>query len=104
LRFDFFIHRQAAYLRFLETQTKNQVPLWDTWKSNLHSTALLVPVADVIATAVIVIPTLYVLYGPAQEYFRERAWSWGRLYAVTVSLILISLLLSLLAVPMIASY
>lgn len=68
VRFDFFIHRQAAYLRALEAQMQQgsiSIPLWESWKPSLHATPLVVPLADAIASAVIVVPTIYLLFGPA---------------------------------------
>jgi len=107
LRFDFFIHRQAAYLRELEAQMRGNgvpYPLWETWKASARATPVVVPFADIIASAVIVIPTIYLLFGPAQRFFKENGWKGRRTYAWSVSIILI-LLLSLLAViPKIAAY
>ena len=107
VRFDFFIHRQAAYLRALEShlaQTNPSLPLWESWKMSLRSTQYIVPIADLIACAVIVVPTLYLLFGPAYEFFQLRNWKGGKLYAWIVSIILLSLLLSLTIIPKIASY
>lgn len=107
VRFDFFIHRQAAYLRQLEAQMRESgiaLPLWETWKASLRSTVIIVPAADVLASAVIVIPTLYLLFGPAQQFFQRSGWRWGKLYAWTLSAILILLLASLAVIPKIADY
>jgi hypothetical protein len=104
LRFDFFIHRQAAYLRLLEERTPNALPMWETWKAGLRSTALVVPFADIIVSAVIVVPTIYLLFGPAQTYLTSRSSNWGRAYALGVSTILILVLLSLAVVPKLALY
>jgi hypothetical protein len=107
VRFDFFIHRQAAYLRQLEAQMREAgvtVPLWETWKASLRSTVIVVPAADVLASAVIVVPTLYLLFGPAQQFFLQRGWRWGKLYAWTISAILLILLASLVVIPKIADY
>jgi type IV secretory pathway VirB2 component (pilin) len=105
VRFDYFIHRQGAYLRAVESgmgEAGVSIPLWETWKSSLRSTALVVPVADVIAVLVIVVPTAYLLFGPAQEFFRERGWRWGRAYAWSAAAVL-GLLLGLLPfIPRIA--
>src|SRR5437588_7437678 len=68
VRFDFFIHRQAAYLRIFESQLREtgvSTPLWETWKAASRSTPYVVPVLDAIALSVIVIPTFYLLFGPA---------------------------------------
>lgn len=107
VRFDFFIHRQAAYLRLLELRLQDQgmnVPLWETWKRSSRSTLFVVPITDVLALGIVVIPTLYLAFGPAQEICRTRGWGWGRIYAWTVSAVLLLLLLSLAAIPRIASY
>jgi len=104
VRFDYFIHRQGAYLRMLEGKLQMNAPLWETWKGSLHSTALVVPVLDALAVSVIVIPTLYLIFGPTQEYFKAQSWRWGKLYAFTVSVVFILLLLSIAAIPKIASY
>lgn len=107
VRFDFFIHRQAAYLRQLEAQMSEagvRVPLWETWKASLRSTVIVVPAADVLASAVIVVPTLYLLFGPAQQFFQESGWRWGKVYAWIVSAILLLLLASLAVIPKIADY
>jgi len=107
VRFDFFIHRQAAYLRQLEAQMREAgvtVPLWETWKASLRSTVIVIPAADVIASMVIVIPTLYLLFGPAQQFLHQSGWKWGKLYAWAVSAILLLLLASLAVIPKIADY
>jgi len=107
VRFDFFIHRQAAYLRDLEgemVRINMAYPLWETWKSTLRATPIVVPVLDGIAAAVIVVPTLYLLFGPAQKVFEERAWRGRRLYAWSTTILLLSMLLSLVAIPRIAAY
>lgn len=107
VRFDFFIHRQAAYLRALESQfTQNNPSLlfWESWKMSLRSTQLIVPIADLIACAVIVVPTIYLLFGPAYQFFQSNGWRRGKAYAWIVTLILLFLLLSLAAIPTIASW
>ncbi|MGI8837485.1 MAG: hypothetical protein ACR2H4_12735 [Pyrinomonadaceae bacterium] len=107
VRFDFFIHRQAAYLRLLESQLLEKGtsgPLWETWKASSKSTPFVVPALDVIAVGVIVIPTLYLLFGPAQELCQTKGWGWARIYAWSVSMILFLLLVSLVAIPKIAGH
>jgi hypothetical protein len=107
VRFDFFIHRQAAYLRLLEWQLQEKGasgPLWETWKASSKSAAFVVPAADAIAVAVIVLPTVYLLFGPAQEFCQTKGWDWGRKYAWSVCIILLLLLLSLSVIPRIASF
>jgi hypothetical protein len=105
VRFDFFIHRQAAYLRGFENhlqQSGLSMPLWESWKSSLRSTAFVVPLADFLAVLVIVLPTIYLLFIPAQEFFHQKRWRGGKLYAWVI-LILIGLLLGLLLfIPKIA--
>ena len=107
VRFDFFIHRQAAYLRTLEfqiSQNNPSLPLWETWKISLRSTQYIVPIADLIACAVIVAPTLYLLFGPAYQFFQTNNWKAGKLYAWGVTLIILFLLLFLALIPKIASW
>jgi hypothetical protein len=107
VRFDFFIHRQAAYLRTLESQLQEKgasTPLWETWKAASRSTPFVVPMLDAIAVSVIVIPTLYLLFGPAQEFCRSNGWRWSTIYAWSVSVALFVLLFSLAAIPKIANY
>ena|SRR5690242_6889653 len=104
VRFDYFIHRQAAYLRLLEQRTQTGLPLWETWKGSLQSTSFVVPLLDFLAILVIVVPTLYLLFGPAQHYFSAHSWRGGRLYSFTISVVLLLLLLSLAVVPTIARY
>lgn len=105
VRFDYFIHRQGAYLRAVEynmAKSGVSIPLWETWKSSLRSTVFVVPFADLVAVLVIVLPTTYLLFGPAQEFFGEKGWRWGRAYAWGVLLILGSLLCFLPLIPRIA--
>ena len=105
VRFDFFIHRQAAYLRAVEARLQESgisVPLWETWKSSLRSTSIVVPISDFIAILVIVIPTIYLLFGPTQDYFVLKQWRGGTVYTWGV-LITLGLLLGFLPfIPMIA--
>lgn len=107
VRFDFFIHRQAAYLRVLETQMQQggiSVPLWETWKMSLKATPFVVPLADAIASAAIVVPTVYLLFGPAQQVFTARGWRGAKLYAWLVSALLVLSLGSLTTIPKIAAW
>lgn len=107
VRFDFFIHRQAAYLRALEAQMQQggiSIPLWESWKPSLHATPLVVPLADAIASAVIVVPTIYLLFGPAQQVFASRQWRGAKPYAWLISALLILSLCSLAGVPEIAAW
>lgn len=106
VRFDFFIHRQGAYLRELEAHIAGKnpsLPLWESWKIGLKATNYIMPVADGLAFLVIVIPTLYVLYGPCKAYFQHRDWNGGSLYAWSITIILILLLSSLIIIPKISS-
>jgi type IV secretory pathway VirB2 component (pilin) len=107
VRFDFFIQRQGAYLRDLERQIlENGIssPMWETWKSSLRSTQSVVPIADTIAVLAIVIPTLYLLFGPAQEVFQLRHWKGAKVYAWGISILLALLLCSLAVIPRLASW
>jgi hypothetical protein len=107
VRFDFFIHRQAAYLRALEAQMQRggiAIPLWETWKASLQAAPLVVPPADAVASAVIIVPTLYLLFGPAQQVFASRGWRGAKLYAWLASTLLILSLCSLAAIPKIAAW
>jgi hypothetical protein len=104
VRFDFFIHRQAAFLRVLEThisEKSGSTPLWETWKSSLTSTAFVIPIADLIVFAVIIIPTFYILFTSCAKFFESNNIKGGRLYVWSVSSILLLLLLSLAIIPVI---
>jgi hypothetical protein len=105
VRFDYFIHRQGAYLRAVEARLKESgvsTPLWETWKTSLRSTAFVVPAADLIVLLVVVAPTVYLLFGPAQEFFAEKRRRRGRAYAWGVIIVLGLLLASLPLIPKIA--
>ena len=107
VRFDFFIHRQAAYLRALEAQMQQggvSVPLWETWKMSLRATPFVVPVADIIASAAIVVPTVYLLFGPARQVLITRKWRGARLYAWLVAALIILSLCSLAVIPKLAAW
>jgi hypothetical protein len=107
VRFDFFIHRQNAYLRFLEKQLQDQgsnIQFWESWKGSLQSTKFVVPIADVFAFLIIAVPTYYLLFGPAKQYFVLKGWSGHKPYAWSVSLILVFLLISLAIIPILASW
>ena len=58
---------------------------------------------DVIGVLTIVVPTLYMLFGPAQTYLETRALKGARIYPWAVSLGTIALLLFLLVVPRLAA-
>lgn len=106
VRFDFFIHRQAAYLRTLETtlhQNGLAVPLWEGWKASLQSTRIVIPVADLFATLIVVVITAYMLFGPARNVFKSRNWPAHRLYSWLIVLLTIGLLLSLAFIPKLAA-
>lgn len=101
VRFDFFVHRQAEYLRSLENQIQNNInsiQLWETWKASKSSTAFIIPLADIFIFAVILIPTAYILFNQTQEYFAEKKWKFGKIYVWTV---LISIILLLGLIPFI---
>jgi len=107
VRFDFFIHRQAAYLRTLESQMRDtgvSIPLWESWKASLRATQFVIPIADTIACTVIVIPTIYLLFGPSRQFFRDHRWKGGKAYAWAASILLLLLLCFLAAIPKIADW
>jgi hypothetical protein len=107
VRFDFFIHRQAAYLRALEAQMQQggvSMPLWETWKMSLRAASFVVPAADIIASAAIVVPTVYLLFGPARQVFITRKWRGAKLYAWLVAALLILSLCSLAVIPKLAAW
>lgn len=98
VRFDYFIHRQGAYLRVVEARLQQSgvsIPLWETWKSSLSSTAIVMPIADFMAILVVVVPTIYLLLSPAQDYLSEKNWRGRRVYAWGI-IAIIGLLLSFL--------
>lgn len=106
VRFDFFIHRQAAYLRAFEASLNKAglaVPLWETWKVSLQSTRLVVPIADLFAALIVVVTTAYLLFGPAKTVFHSRRWPAHRIYSWFILLSTIGLLLFLLLIPGIAA-
>jgi hypothetical protein len=105
VRFDFFIHCQATYLRVVERRLQESgisIPMWETWKSSLRSTGIVVPFSDLIAILIIVIPTIYLLFGPAQNFFVEKQWSRRRVYAWGVLIALVLMLGCLPFIPKIA--
>jgi hypothetical protein len=107
VRFDFFIHRQAAYLRVIESQLREQglaIPMWETWKSSLGATPFVVPVLDLFVVSIIVIPTFYLLFGSSLEVFASRGWRGGKVYAWIMSSLLAVLLMSLAVIPKIAGW
>lgn len=107
VRFDFFIHRQGAYLRLLEASIAKAgftAPLWESWKASLPSTKFVVPETDIIVFAATIIPTIYLLFGPARDYFQSRQWKGARVYAWTCLVILILLLAFLGAIPKVAAW
>lgn len=105
VRFDYFIHRQAAYLRAVEARLEQigiGIPLWERWKASLSSTVIVVPIADLIAVMVVVVPTIYLLFGPAQAVFADKHWRWGKAYAWGVVILIVLLLGCLPFIPKIA--
>lgn len=105
VRFDFFIHRQGAYLKALESQMQNSgfaYPLWETWKSSHSTTAFIVPLSDIVIFIVIIVLTAYVLFGYTQKYFADRQWRAGKAYSWTVLISIIILLCLLPFIPFIA--
>jgi hypothetical protein len=106
VRFDFFIHRQAAYLRTLETslhQNGLAVPLWEGWKASLQSTRIVIPIADVFASLIVVVITAYLLFGPARNVFKLKNWPAHRLYSWLILLLTVALLLFLPFIPRLAA-
>jgi len=105
VRFDFFIHRQGAYLKTLESQMQNSgfaYPLWETWKSSHTFTAFIVPLSDIVIFIVIIALTAYVLFGYTQKYFAERQWNAGKAYSWTILISILILLCLLPFIPFIA--
>lgn len=104
VRFDFFIHRQGAYLRVIETSLQNRLdlPFWELWKAQLSSTRYVVPIADAFSILIIIVPTIYLLFGPCKSLFKERQWRGHLLYAWTVLLLIVLLLSTLPFIPRIA--
>jgi hypothetical protein len=105
VRFDFFIHRQGAYLRALETSINHggvKIPLWESWKYSLNSTKFVVPIADLLSVIVIIVPTVYLLFGPAQDFFVSHQWRGGKIFSFGVLILITVTLISLLLIPRIA--
>jgi hypothetical protein len=69
VRFDFFIHRQGAYLRLLEASLQKRVaadlPFWELSKAQLRSTRYVVPTADALGILIVVVPTIICYLGHA---------------------------------------
>jgi hypothetical protein len=106
VRFDFFIHRQAADLRALETslqQSGLSVPLWEGWKASLQSTRIVIPMADIFATLIVVVITAYLLFGPARAVFKLKKWPAYRFYSWLILLSTVGLLLFLPLIPKLAA-
>ena len=105
VRFDYFIHRQGAYLRAVEAHMQAagiSIPLWESWKSSLRLTSVVVPIADFIAIIVVLVPTIYLLFGLAQEFFNVKKWQGGKIYAWGVLIVLGCLLGCLPFIPKLA--
>jgi type IV secretory pathway VirB2 component (pilin) len=105
VRFDFFIHRQAAYLRAVEAHLRESnpsMPLWETWKSSLRSTSIVVPITDFIAILIILLPTIYLLFGPARDYFALKKWRGAKVYVWGVLIVLGLLICSIPFIPTLA--
>ena len=101
LRLDFFIHRQAAYLRAFEFQMQKSgfaFPLWETWKVEHRSGIFIVPFADLIIFLLIIIPTAFILFNYTQQYFSEKQWRFGKVYVWTI---LACLIISLVLIPLV---
>lgn len=107
VRFDYFIHRQIAYLRAIEPQIHSagiKFQLWESWRQSLVSTKFIVPVVDIFICIAIVVPTIYILFGPSRQYFQSRQWYGGGAYAWGASIIIVFLLLSLVFIPQIVEW
>jgi hypothetical protein len=107
VRFDYLIHRQGAYLRAMETHLSTGTeypPMWESWKASRTSPRALLPPLDVVAVSVVIVSTLYLLFGPSRAYFEANEWKGGRAYAWIGTAILTVLLLSLAAIPSIAAW
>lgn len=107
VRFDFFVHRQNAYLKALGYSMQlngSNTPLWETWKDGLIATPFVIPMADVFLFLVVALPTFYVLTGPTQLYFKSKSWKGGKVYAVIITTIFILLLGSLSVIPKLAQW
>ena len=106
VRFDFFIHRQAAYLRMLETSLQKRVgtdvPFWELTKAQFQSTRYVVPTADTLGMLIILVTTIYLLFESCKSLFKERQWHGHLVYAWTVLLLIVLLLASLPLIPKIA--
>lgn len=102
LRLDFFIHRQGAYLRHIESQTLGLagLPTWEVWKDSLPATKLLVPIADGIGCLAILVPTVYLLFGPSQAYFAHRRWRGAKIYSWGILALIAGQLLCLAVFPL----
>ena len=106
VRFDFFIHRQAAYLRAVEGTLRESgviTPLWETWKYSLRSTRVMMPIADVFAVLIVLAPTAYLLFGPARQVFKQRDWPAQRAYCWGVLLLTVGLICLLPFIPGLAA-
>jgi hypothetical protein len=99
-RFDYLIHRQGAFVAALEQSAG--VFGWETWKATLKAKAFVMPIFDVLSTCAIVIPTIYLLFGPATMTFRERQWRGVRLYRWGILGLLTVLLIGLAIGPWLA--
>jgi hypothetical protein len=101
-RFDFFIHRHASYLRTLKGDVgANGVDfsLWESWRTILKSTTIVVTVLNVLVSLAIIVPTLGLIFGPAREYFCH---AWQFLIRVDLHETVVSLLGCLGAMPAIS--
>jgi hypothetical protein len=81
----------------------NSIQLWETWKASLRGARLVIPPADFFAVIVIVVPTLYLLFGPSKQVFQIKQWKGGDLCAWITNALLGLLLASLLIIPTFAN-
>jgi hypothetical protein len=107
LRFDYLIQRQGTYLRTVEIRLREggvSIPLWESWKSSLTSTRIVMPITDLLAVSVVVITTAYLLFAPAKALFVERSWPAHRLYSWSILAIVCGLLACLVFLPKVAAW
>ena len=100
VRFDYLIHRQGAYIAFVEHATGAQG--WETWRKGLMATAYVMPLLDGLSVLAIVALTGFVAFGPATQYLRARGSVWANSYRWIVMIAVALLLASLGAVPWLA--
>lgn len=98
VRVDFLIHRAGAYIRTLE-QAVSPGGGWETWRQGLRATPVLIPATDALIVLPIIVPTLYLAFGPARLLLSQSQYRFASAYPWAVCGILALLLASLLVVP-----